>query len=64
MEPILCPECGKEVISKEAFRENIASSAEKEVWGYCSCGQRYSVRFSFLNGPIISFPDKKIVLLG
>ena len=59
MDQILCPACGKQIATLSRLKEIV--SYYKIFLGQCSCGLKYRGELSFLNGLILSFPDKRTV---
>jgi hypothetical protein len=57
-ERILCPHCGEQIGSLARIRNMIAHC--KEFYGQCSCGQKYTIKLSFANTTVLSFPDSQI----
>lgn len=55
---ILCPHCGEQIGSLTRIRNMIAHC--KQFYGQCSCGQKYTIKLSFANTAVLSFPDSQI----
>jgi hypothetical protein len=62
MELVVCPKCGEPIECVEWFKWMVASCAEKEISGRCSCGEKYIVRLSFMTSLPLSFFSRNRVL--
>ena len=59
MDKILCPACGKQITTASRLKEIVSFC--KIFWGQCSCGLKYRAELSYLNGLVLSFPNKRTV---
>jgi hypothetical protein len=59
MDQILCPACGKQIATVSRLKGIV--SCCKIFWGQCGCGLKYRAELSFVNGLVLSFPEKQTV---